>query len=62
MGFEPTTPGLQSRCSARLSYVPVFSQLLVDASMFTTPVVLSTALEQRPAPAATLDFPAHLWV
>ena len=23
MGLEPTTPGLQSRCSSRLSYVPV---------------------------------------
>ena len=27
MGFEPTTPGLQSRCSARLSYVPLFFNL-----------------------------------
>ena len=24
MGLEPTTPGLQSRCSSRLSYVPEF--------------------------------------
>jgi hypothetical protein len=23
MGFEPTTPALQRRCSARLSYVPI---------------------------------------
>ena len=29
MGLEPTTPGLQSRCSSKLSYVPVTSILRV---------------------------------
>ena len=27
-GFEPTTPWLQTRCSARLSYIPVASSII----------------------------------
>ena len=26
-GFEPLTPGLQSRCSSQLSYIPMLSLL-----------------------------------
>ena len=37
MGFEPTTPGLQSRCSARLSYVPVGGSLWPKAVLSETP-------------------------
>ena len=46
IGFEPTTPWLQTRCSARLSYVPV-TGFMVPARRYTATATTAQKASRR---------------
>src|SRR6266567_9456665 len=52
-GIEPTTPGLEGRCSIQLSYSPTMLSLYFEASAPFTPAARTESANEGSAPART---------